>query len=104
MNISGAGIFSADRAIHEYADNIWHTKSAFNGETYPAAEPAKVKKRQPNKSQRKKLQRRKAPEKKAEKSRQKKRQPQKQPLPQAKRLRKRKINRSSINVKASSKF
>ena len=44
MNISGAGIFSADRAIHEYADNIWHTKSAFNGETYPIAEPAKVKK------------------------------------------------------------
>ncbi len=26
MNISGAGIFSADRAIMEYADNIWHTK------------------------------------------------------------------------------
>lgn len=26
MNISGAGIFSADRAITEYAENIWHTK------------------------------------------------------------------------------
>lgn len=24
MNIAGAGIFSADRAIHEYAHNIWH--------------------------------------------------------------------------------
>lgn len=95
MNISGAGIFSADRAIHEYADNIWHTKSAFNGETYQVAEPAKVKKRQPNKSQRKKLQRRKPLKKKPKKSRQKKsrqkkRQPQKQPLPQAKKLRKRK--------------
>ncbi|MCD7872865.1 MAG: glycogen/starch/alpha-glucan phosphorylase [Clostridiales bacterium] len=26
MNISGAGIFSADRSIREYAENIWHTK------------------------------------------------------------------------------
>lgn len=26
MNISGAGRFSADRAIGEYAQNIWHTK------------------------------------------------------------------------------
>ena len=26
MNISGAGIFSADRAIMNYADYIWHTK------------------------------------------------------------------------------
>ena len=43
MNISGAGIFSADRAIHEYAENIWHTKSAFKGEKYPAAELVKAK-------------------------------------------------------------
>jgi starch phosphorylase len=28
MNISGAGRFAADRAINEYADNIWHAKSA----------------------------------------------------------------------------
>lgn len=26
MNISGAGIFSADRSIRDYAENIWHTK------------------------------------------------------------------------------
>lgn len=26
MNISGAGIFSADRSIMDYANNIWHTK------------------------------------------------------------------------------
>ena len=26
-NIAGAGIFSADRAIKEYADNIWNLKS-----------------------------------------------------------------------------
>lgn len=29
MNISGAGRFAADRAINEYAQNIWHTKSVF---------------------------------------------------------------------------
>ena len=25
-NIAGAGIFSADRAVTEYAENIWHMK------------------------------------------------------------------------------
>ena len=25
-NIAGAGIFSADRAVNEYARNIWHLK------------------------------------------------------------------------------
>lgn len=29
LNTAGAGIFAADRAVKEYADNIWHTKSAF---------------------------------------------------------------------------
>ena len=67
MNISGAGIFSADRAIHEYADNIWHTKSAYNGETYPIAEPAKVKKEAAEQITEKKVAEAKAPEKKAEK-------------------------------------
>ena len=67
MNISGAGIFSADRAIHEYADNIWHTKSAFNGETYQVAEPAKVKKEAAEQITEKKVAEAKAPEKKAEK-------------------------------------
>jgi glucan phosphorylase len=28
MNISGAGRFAADRAINEYAANIWDAKSA----------------------------------------------------------------------------
>lgn len=67
MNISGAGIFSADRAIHEYADNIWHTKSAFNGETYQVAEPAKIKKEAAEQITEKKVAEAKAPEKKAEK-------------------------------------
>ena len=26
MNIAGSGVFSADRAVFEYARNIWHTK------------------------------------------------------------------------------
>ena len=29
MNISGAGRFAADRAINEYAENIWNAKSVF---------------------------------------------------------------------------
>lgn len=29
MNISGAGCFAADRAINDYARDIWHTKSVF---------------------------------------------------------------------------
>ena len=32
MNISGAGRFAADRAINEYARDIWHTKSVFPAE------------------------------------------------------------------------
>lgn len=35
MNISGAGRFAADRAINEYARDIWHTKSAFDKEENP---------------------------------------------------------------------
>ena len=29
INTASAGIFASDRAIREYAENIWHTKSAF---------------------------------------------------------------------------
>ncbi len=43
MNISGAGRFAADRAINEYAQNIWHTKPAFTpGEAGKAAGRAKT--------------------------------------------------------------
>lgn len=50
MNISGAGRFAADRAINDYARDIWHTKSAFvaGADTpkaaVPKAEPAEKKK------------------------------------------------------------
>lgn len=37
MNISGAGIFSADRSIMDYANNIWHTKPV----QFEAEKPAK---------------------------------------------------------------
>lgn len=39
MNISGAGRFAADRAINEYAANIWHTQPAVK----PSAKPEKKK-------------------------------------------------------------
>ncbi len=38
MNISGAGRFAADRAINEYAANIWHTQPVVK----PAAKKAEV--------------------------------------------------------------
>lgn len=42
MNISGAGIFSADRSIMDYANNIWHTKPVqFASETPKAAKKSK---------------------------------------------------------------
>ncbi len=37
MNISGAGIFSADRSIMDYANNIWHTKPVQFAEEKPKA-------------------------------------------------------------------
>ncbi len=42
MNISGAGIFSADRSIMDYANNIWHTKPVqFASETPKAVKKSK---------------------------------------------------------------
>ena len=40
MNISGAGVFSADRSIMDYANLIWHTKPV----QFPKAEPKAEKK------------------------------------------------------------
>lgn len=37
MNIAGAGRFAADRAINDYARDIWHTKSVFQKETTATA-------------------------------------------------------------------
>lgn len=59
MNISGAGIFSADRSIMDYANNIWHTKPVeFKAEPKTAKKSApmgskEVKKAEPKKSEKK---------------------------------------------------
>ncbi len=43
MNISGAGVFSADRSIMDYANNIWHTKPV----QFDVQQPKKSKKSAP---------------------------------------------------------
>lgn len=82
MNISGAGIFSADRSIMYYANNIWHTKPVqFAKETPKAtkkskpmapksetkAEPEKEAKAEPKKVE-KKAEKKVAPKKEAPKA------------------------------------
>lgn len=44
QNIAGAGVFAADRAINEYARDIWQTKSAFSPAAAADAKPAAPKK------------------------------------------------------------
>lgn len=41
MNISGAGVFSADRSIMDYADDIWHTKPVRLAQETKAPAPVK---------------------------------------------------------------
>ena len=81
MNISGAGIFSADRSIMDYANNIWHTKPVqFAKETPKAAKKSKPmapkeEKTEPEKEVKKEA---KAEPKKAEKKTEKKGAPKKE--------------------------
>ena len=82
MNISGAGIFSADRSIMDYANNIWHTKPVqFAKETPKAAKkskpmaPKSETKAEPEKETKKEA---KAEPKKAEKKAEKKDAPKKE--------------------------
>lgn len=81
MNISGAGIFSADRSIMDYANNIWHTKPVqFAKETPKAAKKSKPmapkeEKTEPEKEVKKES---KAEPKKAEKKAEKKVAPKKE--------------------------
>lgn len=81
MNISGAGIFSADRSIMDYANNIWHTKPVqFAEETPKAAKKSKPmapkeEKTEPKKEVKKEA---KAEPKKAEKKAEKKVAPKKE--------------------------
>ena len=66
LNVAGAGIFAADRAINEYAKNIWHTKSAFS-ETKPLKKPDTAKKPTEKKAADKTVQKKAATKKTAEK-------------------------------------
>lgn len=66
LNVAGAGIFAADRAINEYAKNIWHTKSAFS-ETKPLKKPNTAKKPAEKKAADKTVQKKTATKKTAEK-------------------------------------
>lgn len=82
MNISGAGIFSADRSIMDYANNIWHTKPVqFAKETPKATKkskpmaPKNETKAEPEKETKKEA---KAEPKKAEKKAEKKVAPKKE--------------------------
>ncbi len=81
MNISGAGIFSADRSIMDYANNIWHTKPVqFAKETPKAVKKSKPmapkeEKAEPEKEVKKEA---KAEPKKAEKKAEKKVAPKKE--------------------------
>lgn len=82
MNISGAGIFSADRSIMDYANNIWHTKPVqFAKETPKATKkskpmaPKSETKAEPEKEAKKEA---KAEPKKAEKKAEKKVAPKKE--------------------------
>lgn len=83
MNISGAGIFSADRSIMDYANNIWHTKPVqFASETPKAVKKSKPmapkeEKAEPKKEVKKEA---KAEPKKAEKKAEKKVAPKKEAL------------------------
>ncbi len=82
MNISGAGIFSADRSIMDYANNIWHTKPVQFAKETPKtvkksnpmasksetkAEPEKEAKAEPKKAE-KKAEKKVAPKKEAPKA------------------------------------
>ncbi len=64
MNISGAGVFSADRSIMDYANNIWNTKPV----VFKKEEPVKKEKKPVSKSE-KQTEKKSAPktEKKTEK-------------------------------------
>lgn len=64
MNISGAGVFSADRSIRDYADRIWHTQPVQVKKTEPVKEKKSASKPVPKKTEDKKAEAKKA-EKKA---------------------------------------
>ena len=82
MNISGAGIFSADRSIMDYANNIWHTQPVKFKEDAPktskkSAPMTKEEKKTAKKSTAKKVEKKAEPKKEAKKETSKKAEPKK---------------------------
>lgn len=82
MNISGAGIFSADRSIMDYANNIWHTQPVKFKEEAPktskkSAPMTKEEKKPAKKSTAKKVEKKAEPKKEAKKETPKKAEPKK---------------------------
>lgn len=82
MNISGAGIFSADRSIMDYANNIWHTQPVKFKEEVPktskkSAPMTKEEKKPAKKSTSKKAEKKAEPKKEVKKETPKKAEPKK---------------------------
>ena len=82
MNISGAGIFSADRSIMDYANNIWHTQPVkFKEETTKTSKKSapmtKEEKKPAKKSTAKKAEKKVEPKKEVKKETPKKAEPKK---------------------------
>lgn len=82
MNISGAGIFSADRSIMDYANNIWHTQHVKFKEEEPKASKksapmTKEEKKPAKKSTSKKAEKKAEPKKEVKKETPKKAEPKK---------------------------
>lgn len=82
MNISGAGIFSADRSIMDYANNIWHTQPVKFKEEAPktfkkSAPMTKEEKKTAKKSATKKAEKKAEPKKEVKKETPKKAEPKK---------------------------
>lgn len=82
MNISGAGIFSADRSIMDYANNIWHTQPVKFKEETPktskkSAPMTKEEKKPVKKSAAQKAEKKAEPKKEVKKETSKKAEPKK---------------------------
>lgn len=82
MNISGAGIFSADRSIMDYANNIWHTqpvkfKEEAQKTSKKSAPMTKEEKKPAKKSTAKKAEKKAEPKKEVKKETSKKAEPKK---------------------------
>lgn len=82
MNISGAGIFSADRSIMDYANNIWHTqpvkfKEEASKTSKKSAPMTKEEKKPAKKSTAKKAEKKAEPKKEVKKETPKKAEPKK---------------------------